>query len=98
MPWSGSANINGPGVTIDLGLMNATTVSNDKNVAHVQPGARWGSVYDTLDPEGRVAVGGRGEDVGVGVSFWALRVYNIIKTLMFCAGGFLLGGEIVQFS
>jgi len=66
MPWGGSANIDEPGVTIDLGFLNTTTLSEDKQVAHVGPGSRWGPVYDTLSPDGLVVVGGRSEHVGVG--------------------------------
>jgi len=66
MPWAGSANIGEPGVAIDLGFLNKTTLSSDKSIAHVGPGARWGLVYDALAPEGRVVIGGRGEHIGVG--------------------------------
>ncbi|THU85295.1 FAD-binding domain-containing protein, partial [Dendrothele bispora CBS 962.96] len=66
MPWAGAANIDQPGVTIDLGFLNTTTLSEDKSTAHVGPGSRWGAVYSALAPEGRVVVGGRSTHVGAG--------------------------------
>ncbi|THV02594.1 FAD-binding domain-containing protein [Dendrothele bispora CBS 962.96] len=66
MPWAGAANIEQPGVVIDLGFLNSTTLSADKSLAHVQPGSRWGPVYDTLAPEDLVVLGGRSRSVGVG--------------------------------
>ncbi|KAJ4983181.1 6-hydroxy-D-nicotine oxidase [Stagonosporopsis vannaccii] len=62
--WAGSNNING-GVTIDLGLMNTTTLDIDSKVASIQPGSRWNQVYATLDPQGFTVAGGRAGSVGV---------------------------------
>lgn len=53
-------------MTIDLGLMNSTTYHSENETAAVLPGARWGSVYSTLDREGVTVVGGRANTVGVG--------------------------------
>jgi FAD/FMN-containing dehydrogenase len=61
----GIANIHS-GITIDLGNINQTTVSQDKTIAHVGSGARWGSVYSTLVPMGLAVLGGRVADIGVG--------------------------------
>jgi FAD/FMN-containing dehydrogenase len=61
----GIANIHA-GITIDLGNMNQTTVSQDKSTASVGSGARWGSVYSTLVPLGLAVLGGRVADIGVG--------------------------------
>lgn len=62
--WAGSNNING-GITVDLGLMNMTTLNPDTKVASIQPGARWNQVYTTLDPQGLTVAGGRAGTVGV---------------------------------
>ncbi len=61
----GSSNI-ALGVTIDMSGMNSVTLSADKSVALVQPGAKWIHVYETLDPLGYAIPGGRAGDVGVG--------------------------------
>lgn len=68
MPWPEMANIDAPGVTIDMGNLSAVTVSDtsDGQVAHIGPGARWGPVYDVLDTFNLTAVGGRATTVGVG--------------------------------
>ncbi|KAJ7437427.1 hypothetical protein B0H11DRAFT_1753607 [Mycena galericulata] len=66
MTWPGSANIAAPGVAVDLHSMNTTTVSGDKQIAYAQPGGGWGVVYDTLEPQGLIVVGGRSMTVGVG--------------------------------
>jgi FAD/FMN-containing dehydrogenase len=62
--WSGSNNIK-DGVTVDLGLMNTTTLDPTTRIASVQPGTRWGRVYGTLDPLGFTVAGGRAASVGV---------------------------------
>lgn len=66
MPWAGAANIDAPGVTLDLQEMNSVIVSADKKTAQVEPGTRWGPVYDTLATEELIVVGGRSNSVGVG--------------------------------
>lgn len=63
--WAGAANIE-EGVTIDLGMMNSTTYHAETNTATVLPGARWGSVYEVLDPLKVAVAGGRAPSVGVG--------------------------------
>lgn len=62
--WAGSNNING-GVTIDLGLMNATVFDTESKIASIEPGSRWNQVYATLDPQGVTVAGGRAGTVGV---------------------------------
>jgi FAD/FMN-containing dehydrogenase len=62
---SGASNIEN-GVTIDLGSLQGIEVSDDKTVAFVGPGARWGDVYTQLAPKDLAVVGGRVSDVGVG--------------------------------
>lgn len=54
------------GVMLDLGLLNSTIYNPENSTASIQPGARWGSVYSTLLPQGVVVPGGRAADVGVG--------------------------------
>ena len=66
MVWAGAANIDQNGITIDMLNMSSVTVSEDKTVVHVEPGARLGKVYDTLDPLGLNVVSGRSITVGVG--------------------------------
>ena len=65
MSWAGAANIQ-DGVTIDLGLMKAVTVSPDSKTASVGSGARWQDVYLKLDAMSLSVAGGRVYDVGVG--------------------------------
>lgn len=46
--------------------MNTMEYDQHKNVASIQPGATWGSVFTALAPHDVVAVGGRATPVGVG--------------------------------
>jgi FAD/FMN-containing dehydrogenase len=62
--WAGAANIV-DGVTIDLSLMNSTTYDDENSLALIGSGARWGSVYMTLDELGISISGGRASTVGV---------------------------------
>ncbi|UPX11163.1 uncharacterized protein EKO05_0001785 [Ascochyta rabiei] len=62
--WAGSNNID-KGVTVDLGLINSTTLDAQTNIASIQPGSRWNQVYATLDPKGLTVAGGRAGSVGV---------------------------------
>ncbi|KAJ8482389.1 hypothetical protein ONZ45_g14965 [Pleurotus djamor] len=66
MPWAGAANIESPGVAIDLRRIDGVSLSADRTVASLGPGGNWGQVYDTLDPHGVTVVGGRSNTVGVG--------------------------------
>ncbi len=75
-PWAGAASING-GVTIDMSQIATTTVSSDKTVVSIGAGARWGSVYNTLIPQGLMVAGGRDSTVGVG---------GLILGGMYCSG------------
>ena len=63
--WAGAANIE-DGVTIDMSLMSSTTYDDENSIASIGPGARWGSVYMTLDELGIAISGGRASTVGVG--------------------------------
>ncbi|EKG15330.1 FAD linked oxidase [Macrophomina phaseolina MS6] len=62
---AGANNID-EGVTIDLGLMNATTYNAARGVVSIEPAAHWLSVYQTTDPLGIGVLGGRLSTVGVG--------------------------------
>ena len=68
------------GVTIDLSAMNETSYDKSTGVAHIGPGARWGSVFAEVEKFGRSVAGGREGNVGVagltlggGASFWSAR-------------------------
>ncbi|CAI6297712.1 unnamed protein product [Periconia digitata] len=65
MPWTNANNIDN-GVTVDLGLMNKTTFDETSHVASIQPGSRWGAVYQYLEQFNYTVAGGRAFDVGVG--------------------------------
>jgi FAD/FMN-containing dehydrogenase len=62
--WAGAANIE-DGITLDLAYMNSTTYNPENATASIQPGARWGGVYKTLDALGVAVPGGRAATVGV---------------------------------
>lgn len=64
--WAGANDISAPGVTIDLRLMNSTTYNSNNSTATILPGARWESVYETLDALNVAVPGGRAGPVGVG--------------------------------
>lgn len=96
-PIPGFNNIDG-GVTIDLLHMNSTSYSTSTRIASIQPAARWGSVYQTLEPLGRMVPGGRGSTVGVGgfllgggISHYASRVGfscdNVVNFQLVLASG-----------
>lgn len=63
--WAGAANIK-DGVTIDLSLLDKIVYNREKSTASIGPGARWKSVYDTLDNFGVQVTGARVGSVGVG--------------------------------
>lgn len=46
--------------------IDAIVVNDDKSIASVGPGARWGDVYRTLVADGLIVAGGRVGTVGVG--------------------------------
>ncbi|KAL9058179.1 MAG: hypothetical protein Q9162_001903 [Coniocarpon cinnabarinum] len=65
-PFAGSANIDGPGATLDLRKLNQTTVQPDRKHVTVGAGATWGDVYSRLDSQNLTVTGGRVAVVGVG--------------------------------
>lgn len=54
------------GVTIDLGLMNTTVISEDRTTARIGGGALTRQVFAALDLYGLAYVGGRVGQVGMG--------------------------------
>ncbi|PQE22371.1 FAD linked oxidase domain-containing protein [Rutstroemia sp. NJR-2017a WRK4] len=98
--FSGAANI-ANGVTIDLTNLNGIEfLTSDKSIVSVGPGARWGAVYDFLQPHNLTVVGGRGTSIGVGgyllgggISFlgqqrgWACDASNIVGYEVVLASG-----------
>ncbi|KAH7256123.1 hypothetical protein BKA59DRAFT_521355 [Fusarium tricinctum] len=54
------------GVTIDLGLINDTVVSDDRKTAQVGGGSLSRQIFASLDPYGLAYVGGRVGQVGIG--------------------------------
>lgn len=54
------------GVTVDFGHMNSTSYNPDTGIVSIQPGAKWGSVYEALNPYNVAVVGARASVVGVG--------------------------------
>ncbi|KAJ6021666.1 FAD-binding domain-containing protein [Penicillium herquei] len=64
--YPGANDIDGDGVTIDLGLLNWTRYDPTTETVEIGPGARWKQVYGALKEYGRVVAGGRDGNVGVG--------------------------------
>ncbi|KAK7424496.1 hypothetical protein QQX98_000461 [Neonectria punicea] len=54
------------GVTVDLGLINNTVVSDDRTTARIGGGSLTRQIFAALDPYGLAHVGGRVGQVGVG--------------------------------
>lgn len=54
------------GIQFDLVKMNTIDIDKHKGTVIVGPGCTWRSVYETLQKENCMAVGGRSADVGVG--------------------------------
>ncbi|KAJ6087913.1 hypothetical protein N7467_006827 [Penicillium canescens] len=63
--FEGASNIPG-GISIWFKDMNEITLNEDKSVVSIGPGNLWGQVYETLEPHGLAAVGGRASSIGVG--------------------------------
>ncbi|KAK4222534.1 FAD binding domain-containing protein [Podospora fimiseda] len=64
-PNPGFSSIDNQGILINLSRLNSVTLSSDKTVASVGPGARWGQVFSALDPSEATVIGGRVPTVGV---------------------------------
>jgi FAD/FMN-containing dehydrogenase len=63
--WAGSNDVH-KGVTIDLGQMTDVTYDKQSKLASIQPGSRWGNVYQELLKHQVCVAGGRDGNVGVG--------------------------------
>ncbi|KAI9710275.1 MAG: hypothetical protein M1820_002769 [Bogoriella megaspora] len=63
--WTGSNDIH-KGVTIDLGRMTDVTYDAHSKLASIQPGPRWGDVYQELLKYDVCVTGGRDGNVGIG--------------------------------
>ncbi|KAF2120044.1 hypothetical protein BDV96DRAFT_641904 [Lophiotrema nucula] len=63
--WEGSNDVYN-GVTIDLGRMTKVTYDSHSKLASIQPGPRWGDVYQELLKYNVCVTGGRDGNVGIG--------------------------------
>jgi hypothetical protein len=63
--WAGANDID-QGVTIDLGRMTDVTYDAHSKLAGLQPGSRWGDVYQKLLNHSVCVTGGRDGNVGIG--------------------------------
>ncbi|KAF5680607.1 FAD-binding domain-containing protein [Fusarium heterosporum] len=77
--FAGQSSIEG-GIQFDLVKLKVLQIKRDEGTVLVGPGNTWGSVYETLQKEGLIVVGGRSANVGVGgyligggISFYAAR-------------------------
>lgn len=81
---------------IDMAKLNQVTIADPgKDIASIGPGNRWGKVYETLSAAGKMAVGGRANDIGVGglllgggLSYWS-SIHGLAssKVVNYEAGG-----------
>ena len=62
---AGASSADG-GVTIDLAKMNKVEVSKDRASVYIGAGSQWLDVYNAVEKEDLLVVGGRVADVGVG--------------------------------
>lgn len=63
--FGGASSIEG-GVTISFELMRAVKLSSDNTTASIEPGNRWGDVYQELSTTNVTVIGGRVFNIGVG--------------------------------
>ncbi|KAK8134766.1 FAD-binding domain-containing protein [Apiospora sp. TS-2023a] len=63
--WGGAANIDG-GITVDMRLMNETSLSADRKTVGLGSGGRFHDVYHQLSPHNLTVMGGRVPSIGVG--------------------------------
>lgn len=61
----GASNADG-GITIDLVGIDGIELSEDRGTTRVGTGARWGKVYEVMEPQNLTVIGGRTSGVGVG--------------------------------
>jgi hypothetical protein len=77
--FPGGASIN-DGVVFDLRHLNQLGISEDKAIAFVGPGNRWGAVYSFLDPMNLTVVGGRVAGVGVGGYLLGGKYFGMLRS------------------
>ncbi|KAH7395037.1 hypothetical protein DE146DRAFT_696907 [Phaeosphaeria sp. MPI-PUGE-AT-0046c] len=63
--WAGSNDVD-QGVQIDLGRMTDVTYDAETKIASLEPGSRWGDVYEKLLNYSVCVTGGRDGNVGIG--------------------------------
>ena len=63
--FGGASSIEG-GITVSLAKFNQITLSSDQQSVTVGPGNRWLAVYQSLQAQNLVVVGGRVSAIGVG--------------------------------
>ncbi|PGH10151.1 hypothetical protein AJ79_05506 [Helicocarpus griseus UAMH5409] len=71
-PNVGFSSVGDHGVVIDLGALNAISLSKNRDVASIRPGAVWDKVYEEMNKREVAVVGGRIPGVGVGDSLLAV--------------------------
>lgn len=62
----GFSSIGETGIVLDLGALNTISLSPDRKIVSLGPGATWDSVYEELEKHELTVVGGRVPGVGVG--------------------------------
>ncbi|KAF2121074.1 hypothetical protein BDV96DRAFT_640484 [Lophiotrema nucula] len=65
-PNPGFSSVDGSGILIDLSALSQVSISEDKKIASVGPGADWGKVVDFLDEHDVTVLGARSPQIGVG--------------------------------
>jgi FAD/FMN-containing dehydrogenase len=63
--FAGQSSIEG-GIQFDLIKLKTVRIKRSENTVLVGPGNTWGAVYEELQKEGLMVVGGRSANVGVG--------------------------------
>ncbi|KAL2865563.1 FAD-binding oxidoreductase [Aspergillus lucknowensis] len=63
--FAGASSSQG-GISILFRDLNEVSLNDDKSIASIGPGNKWGQVYKALEPHGLAVVGGRLSDIGVG--------------------------------
>lgn len=105
-PYAGANDIDG-GITLDLSLLNDTTLSADRTYISLGPGSTWLNAYQNLDGTGMAFPGGRCGDAGVGgltlgggISFFAPRVGlvadNVINYEVVLASGDVVNANLTS--
>ncbi|KAI1243963.1 hypothetical protein MGN70_013831 [Eutypa lata] len=66
-PNPGSSSI-GEGILVDLQRLKEVSLTSDKAIVSVAPGAKWGDVTAVTDPSGVTVIGARMPSIGAGGS------------------------------